>query len=337
MKKEPDLKNPEIAFAVEAVVQAAQAAKMIQKEQADLKLLKSDDSPVTAGDFAGQALVSRLLAQHFPKDSLVGEERAEKLKSTASTLILKTITQAVRQFDSKATPEKICEWIDQGRGEAAGRFWTVDPIDGTKGYLRGDQYAVALALIVNGKVQMGILACPHLDENGTIQPQGPGALFIAVRGQGAWASGLNDRRNFIPLKVSSCKDATCMRILCSVEPSHTSQTHTEAFIKDLGLKSGALAMDSQAKYARLAAAGGEAFFYLVPKSKPNHRMKIWDVAPGSIIVEEAGGRVSDLEGKTLDYSAGTSLKNNPGILVTNGHLHELVLTTLKKLNRNSKS
>ena len=58
--------------------------------------------------------------------------------------------------------------------------WVIDPIDGTKGFLRGEQYAVALGLIENGKVVLGVLGCPNLPG-----PRGTGALFSGVSGQGA--------------------------------------------------------------------------------------------------------------------------------------------------------
>jgi 3'(2'), 5'-bisphosphate nucleotidase len=64
-------------------------------------------------------------------------------------------------------------------------MWTLDPIDGTKGFLRGEQYAVCLALIVDAKVQLGVMGCPNLPVDAS-KPDGPrGCLFVAVRGQGA--------------------------------------------------------------------------------------------------------------------------------------------------------
>ena len=64
-------------------------------------------------------------------------------------------------------------------------MWTLDPIDGTKGFLRGEQYAVCLALLVDAKVQVGIMGCPNLPLDAS-KPDGPkGCLFIAVRGHGA--------------------------------------------------------------------------------------------------------------------------------------------------------
>ena len=64
-------------------------------------------------------------------------------------------------------------------------MWTLDPIDGTKGFLRGEQYAVCLAFLVDSKVQIGVIGCPNLPANLT-DPNGTrGCLFVAVRGQGA--------------------------------------------------------------------------------------------------------------------------------------------------------
>jgi 3'(2'), 5'-bisphosphate nucleotidase len=66
-------------------------------------------------------------------------------------------------------------------------MWTLDPIDGTKGFLRGGQYAVCLALIVDAQVQLGVIGCPNLPYDPT-KPSGEvdhGCIFVAVRGQGA--------------------------------------------------------------------------------------------------------------------------------------------------------
>lgn len=78
--------------------------------------------------------------------------------------------------------------IDRGNytGGRTGRFWTLDPIDGTKGFLRGDQYAVCLALIDNGQVQVGVLGCPNLPRSLAREDQEVGCIYASVRGQGAF-------------------------------------------------------------------------------------------------------------------------------------------------------
>jgi 3'(2'), 5'-bisphosphate nucleotidase len=63
-------------------------------------------------------------------------------------------------------------------------MWTLDPIDGTKGFLRGGQYAVCLALVVDAQVELGVIGCPNLPSD-VSNPDGPrGSIFVAVKGQG---------------------------------------------------------------------------------------------------------------------------------------------------------
>lgn len=68
-------------------------------------------------------------------------------------------------------------------------MWTIDPIDGTKGFLRGGQYAVCLAFIVDAQVQVGVIGCPNLPVDPS-KPEGDkGCIFVAVRGHGAQQVG----------------------------------------------------------------------------------------------------------------------------------------------------
>jgi 3'(2'), 5'-bisphosphate nucleotidase len=91
-------------------------------------------------------------------------------------------------------------------------------------------------------------------------------------------------------------------------------------------------MDSQAKYAVLAAGQGEIYLRMLTPSRPDYKEKIWDQAAGSIVIEEAGGRVTDLHGKPLDFTLGRTLAQNRGICATNGLLHEAALKTLEAIH-----
>lgn len=64
-------------------------------------------------------------------------------------------------------------------------MWTIDPIDGTKGFLRGEQYAVCLSLIVDAQVQVGVIGCPNLPADPANPELGQGCIFVAVKGHGA--------------------------------------------------------------------------------------------------------------------------------------------------------
>jgi 3'(2'), 5'-bisphosphate nucleotidase len=120
-------------------------------------------------------------------------------------------------------------------------------------------------------------------------------------------------------------------MLRSFEAGHTNTGQIGEVIDRLGVAADPVRMDSQAKYCVLAAGGGELLLRLLSPSKPDYREKIWDQAAGSIIVEEAGGRVTDIEGRRLDFSAGRTLDRNRGILASNGLLHARALAALEAI------
>ena len=130
------------------------------------------------------------------------------------------------------------------------------------------------------------------------------------------------------LRVSSRNDPSQARLLRSFEAGHTNVSQIDKLADWLGIQVDPVRMDSQAKYAVLAAGGGEVTIRLLSPDRLDYREKIWDQAAGAIILEEAGGRVSDLSGAPLDFSQGYTLKNNRGVLATNGLLHEKVLQGL---------
>jgi 3'(2'), 5'-bisphosphate nucleotidase len=316
------LDSPEAQFAIDAVREAALLARRIQREMVGSGLTKNDRSPVTVADFAVQALIARRLAEQLPGAVLIGEENAEALRLEEGVATLDHVTEFVRSAIPDATPEEVCGLIDRGSGDPGDTFWTLDPIDGTKGFLRREQYAIALALVRHGNVELGILGCPEL--NG-------GEIAAAQRGQGALTQPLEGNFDWKPLKVSTLHDVRRARVLRSVEKSHTNVDEIGQLAAKLGVTAPSVGMDSQAKYAVLAAGEGEVMLRLLSPSRPDYREKIWDQAAGSIVIEEAGGRITDLDGKPLDFSKGRTLAKNRGILATNGPLHEAFLSGLRSI------
>jgi 3'(2'), 5'-bisphosphate nucleotidase len=324
----PNMKNAEIQFLLQAVRQASALAKQVQAEMISPALMKEDRSPVTVADLACQALVGFLLHRAFPGDILVAEEDASALCQPAGHAMLEQVTAFVERFIPQVTPAQVCDWIDTGRAEPAGRYWTLDPIDGTKGFLRGDQYAVALALIADGKVQAGALGCPNLSDGYRPDSEGMGSLVIAARGQGTWNTLLTSPDHFEQMHVSSRSDPSQTRILRSYESGHTNVEEIDQFARSLKISVEPVRMDSQAKYAILAAGKGDLILRLLSPKQPDYQEKIWDQAAGSLIVEEAGGRITDLFGQPLDFNQGRTLARNRGILATNGLIHEAALNAL---------
>lgn len=310
--------------AVRAAAQLCQAVRASMVENGAAKLDKSDKSPVTVADFGAQAVVCKIIAEPFPNDAVVGEEGSAALREEKNAAHLEKVVAFVSQ-QMPCDGETVCEWIDRGAGEAQGRYWVLDPIDGTKGFLRNDQYAVALALIENGQVQWGFLACPALPN-----AQGEGSIFVAQRDAGAKMYSL-DGNDLGEIRVSAQTDVTGARLAESVESAHTNQGLAAQLRENLSIGAEPVRMDSQAKYA--AVARGDAEIYLrSPNSKtPDYRENIWDHAAGYLVVHEAGGRVSDVHGNPLDWSQGKRLENNIGVLATNGVLHDEVVAALAKL------
>jgi 3'(2'), 5'-bisphosphate nucleotidase len=314
--------------------------RQVEIELAEPALTKEDRSPVTVADFAAQALVASLLEAAFPGDVLVAEETAQALQKPEAEATRRQVCAYVNRFTRQADAEQVCAWIDRGRGKPEGRFWVLDPVDGTKGFLRGGQYVIALALIEAGQVQLGVLGCPHLEYGANEKRGGSGSLAAAQRDQGTWVSKLNSLpagaafqpQAFQRLRVTPLADPAQARLLRSFERAHTNTQVIDALMDRLSIRAEPLRLDSQAKYALLAAGSGEIMVRLPPEENPAYKEKIWDQAAGALIVEEAGGMISDLDGKPLDFSSGRNLLHNRGVLATNRVLHHQVLETLTALS-----
>lgn len=320
----------EATFAVKAVKAAAQLCQQIQHDLVLPAVSKADNSPVTVADFASQAVVAQMLNDAFPDLPLVAEEDSALLKENSQSKTLDVVHQYVARLYPRVTSNTILDWIDRGRGEPGGSFWTLDPIDGTKGFIRGDQYVVALALIVDGNVAVAAMGCPNLDARMRPDHAGPGSVTIAVRNEGTWAIGMADGE-WSRLKVSDCDLPDCARMLRSFESAHTDPAKIDQIREELGLKSDPILMDSSAKYGLLAAGEGELILRLLSPFRPEYSENIWDHAAGALLIEEAGGEITDLQGKELDFSRGRKLIDNIGVLTSNGHLHARVLQALARV------
>ncbi len=314
--------------AIAVVAEACELGRTVQGAIAatDDRVMKDDRSPVTVADLAIQAVVSRRLAERFPQDALLAEESAEMLDRSPE--VAERVLNLVRRVLPDSTSQSVRLALDRGdhEGGADGRYWVLDPIDGTKGFLRGGQYAVALALVAGGEVVVGALGCPNL-------PGPPGAdiigcMFAAVRGHGAtWrpaAAGAD-----ASIRVDDLVDPAHARFCESFEAEHAAHSEQAEIARRLGISTTSVRMDSQCKYG--VVARGEASIYLRLPRKKDYREKVWDHAAGTIVVEEAGGRVTDLLGRPLDFSRGRLLGNHRGIVASNGRLHDRVLEACREV------
>jgi len=318
VRSDPDLTNyAELTDAVCAVRIASRVTRRLQAALGGVFLTKDDRSPVTVADYAAQALVSLVLPA---EDAIVGEETSPDLVTAEGREVMARVADAVRSELPGVAANQVGEAIDRcsNAGGATGRFWVLDPIDGTKGFLRGDQYAIALGLMEDGEVVGGVLGCPNLPS-----ANGRGCLFAAARGRGAWELPLDEDGPPRRIGVSSVADSTEAVFCESAVSMHSDRGGHAGIAERLGVTAAPVRMDSQCKYG--AIARGDASIYLRLPSSATYREKIWDHAAGFIVVTEAGGTVTDAFGRKLDFSLGRTLETNRGVVATNGLLHRKVL------------
>ena len=222
--------------------------------------MKPDDSPVSIADRESEKAIRSIIESERPDHGVLGEE----FGTTDAT---------------------------------GGSRWILDPIDGTKNYIRGVPiYATLIALEVDGVLEVGVTSAPAL-----------GRRWWGVRGEGAWC---NDE----PIRVSD---------VATIEDAFMSSDSYDTFDRLNPARSDAWnALTRQVKRTRgfgdfwshMLVAEGAIDIAIEPE------VSIWDVASNAVIVEAAGGRLTTLEGK-----AGA---NNGSVLATNGVLHDAVLAAM---------
>lgn len=248
--------HPTVAAAIQAAQAAGEIAMKYYRGGFEVDI-KPDQTPVTQADREAERAIRAVLARAFPGCGFLGEELGE---------------EGPRQ-----------------------RRWIIDPIDGTRNFVRRIPFwAVLIGLEEEGEVTAGVMFNPVSEE-----------LFWARKGDGAFANGER-------IRVSDCarlKDATMLHA-------------------DLGLLRSAGRWDG---FVRLVDACGRTrgfgdyySYGLVAQGKAEISLEMdlkpWDVSPLKILVEEAGGRLTDFSGRPTIYGG--------SVLATNGRLHEEALRLL---------
>lgn len=249
--------SDELKVAIEAAKRGAEyALKFFGKE---IKIYKKNDSSLfTHVDKATEEIIKKTILNEFPDAKFVGEETG-------------------------GVPTK-------------GKFWTIDPIDGTRYFIRKTPlWSVLISLIVDGKPVIGVSYMPCLDE-----------IIYAEKGKGAFLNGQKIKVS----EISTLKDS--MLMLGSLR-----------FFKEkvpISLKLGEACASTRSlvspyEYHLLASGRCEIILDVYGK--------IWDIAPFKIIIDEAGGKVTNWNGEPWTI-------NDRGCVATNGILHEEVIKILNK-------
>jgi len=244
-------------------------------------------------------------AGHLLKNELLGPRRIA-YKDSPTNLVTEMDARAEELVVGRlaaAFPDDAV--LAEERGATAGRSgrrWIIDPLDGTTNYAHGlPTFGVSIALEQDKRVELGVVFDPNLDE-----------LFVAERGRGAT---VNDR----PLAVSTTATLD-ESLLATGFPYNIRQTKDNNLTEYAAFSVRARAvrrMGSAVLYLSWLACGRLDGYWEL-------RLGPWDVAAGSLLVEEAGGRITDLSGGTLDLDA-------PSLVASNGPIHDAVLAVLHEI------
>ncbi|MDH5526840.1 MAG: 3'(2'),5'-bisphosphate nucleotidase CysQ [Nitrospirota bacterium] len=250
----------DLDLATRAAHQAGEVVMGYYKEEYEVRE-KGAGNPVTDADLEADAVLKRILLGERPEDGWLSEE-------------------------TRDSPDRL----------SRSRVWIVDPIDGTKEFIKGiPQFAISIALAVEGEIAVAAIFNPARKE-----------LFTAVRGGGVWLNGK-------PVAVTECDALPQATILAS--RSEVARGEFERF-KDYTIEPiGSIAY----KLAMIGSGMADLTFTLTPKNE-------WDFAAGALLVTEGGGQVRVLGGHPQTFNQPDPLVK--GVAATNARLFEPVMTLI---------
>ncbi len=314
---------------LEPILHAVRRAALLCREVQQVEIIRSDKTgkePVTIADYGSQALVCEALSRAFPDDAVLAEESGAQFTSLVSESERQRVLELISAgLGRPVTEQQVVEWLDFNKHQTAERTWVIDPIDGTKGFLALRHFAIAVGVVENGVPVAGVMGCP------AYPGYEGGALFHAIDGR-TYVQPLADP-SVPPREVFATRttDPSQIRVMESVEKSHASHDRMERVRIAAGLEDSLLErVDSQEKYARIAAGDGELYLRL-PRLNTENRHYSWDHAAGAALVYAAGGKVTDIDGSPLDFSQGRMLSKNQGMIVSNGAIHDRVLEAVAQV------
>lgn len=252
-------KSPYLTAALEAAEAASEVIRRLYRRNIEITI-KADKSPVTEADVEAERAIRRLLEARFPDHGFFGEETGS-------------------------------------RGMGADYVWLVDPIDGTKSFVREyPMFSTQIALLCEGELVLGVSSAPVYGE-----------LVWAERGKGAWLGGER-------LAVSD---------VASIAGATLSSGNLRSLARSPAWsRYGALV----GSVNRIRGYGDFLHYHLLAGGKIDavieSDVNILDIAALVVVVEEAGGRFTDLSGRSVGFDTTT-------VLATNGPLHGLVLEAIQ--------
>jgi 3'(2'), 5'-bisphosphate nucleotidase len=289
---------------------------------------KGAAGPATVADLAGQvAAIRALRSAEGPRCRIMAEESLDEVDRLGGDALVERVVRALQDAGLALSRDEVRDTLAAGidAGGADGECWALDPLDGTKGYLRGGQFAIAVGLLRDGVPVAGAVAAPRLAVRST--DAGAGVVFLAAAGQGAWQEELLAASGGArtPVRARPWSRGDAIRLGGSVERAHSASDALEAAASALGTVV-PVRVDSQAKYALVAR--GDADAYVRRSPSPGYRECAWDHVAGALVAREAGCTVTDVHGRPMDFGGGRRLAASEGVLCAAPGLHGALLAAL---------
>ncbi|HMQ02318.1 MAG TPA: inositol monophosphatase family protein [Pyrinomonadaceae bacterium] len=263
------------------------------------------DTAIRLAVEAGAAVREYYAAEIIAEDKIGVDNRSEPVTEAdreASRIIVTGLAEA---FPNDALlSEEEADQLDLRLSSE--RVWMIDPIDGTAGFIRKDgDFAVQIGLSVLGSAAIGVVYLPARD-----------ILYFASKGEGSFR-----RSAGTPVERLSVSDKTDVKEMdIAVSRDHRSPKMSK-IIEGLGLRREIGRGSVGVKIGMIADQTCDIYIHL------SHRTKFWDTCAPQVILEEAGGRLTDLFGNEFRYDLG-NVSNLNGIVASNGTAHQLTLERL---------
>ena len=298
--------NREISLAVDLIRKASEITEWFKKKGVET-YLKKDRSPATVADYSSQIYILNQIKGNFPEDQVIAEENETGLIDDDSANQIRECFNHLN-IDGISDLKNLLNY----RGKKSTRQWTVDPIDGTKGFMKGLKYAIGIGLMVNSDPKISVISVPEYKNNGL-------AIFTAEKGKGAKAS--YGGKDFQSIHVSNQNILKKARLCQSL---HYDLPWVTQFADKIGIEK-RIKIDSMAKFCLVA--DGSYDLYIKPIM--GFRVYTWDYSQGDLLVREAGGKVTDLDEERLIFQDEKCILRAPGIITSNGVLHDEVAVYIR--------
>ena len=263
------------------------------------EILKPDSSPVTVIDLLHQSQLQQMLASNFEQDGLICEEPRSLQEE-----VMDEATEVSREIYGLELDSQVPEIPDEGEVT-----WVLDPIDGTKGFLGGRCFAIAVGFFVDREPIFGAVAVPGGDPSK--ERAIDGTLSFALRGRGAWTARVGaGAPDWERLRCPQWRGPE-LRVAVSL-------AHGGALVDRLEDLEGLSVekLDSQAKY--IAVAAGEIDGYLRSARDDGRTDVVWDHMPAALVAQESGCRVTHFDGGEVDFEPAEALLFRGGLICCRG-------------------